>query len=249
MKFKRLSLMFLVMVIAISAAQAGQGKVENNREQKRVQKKSKVAPLFQNKLLERLRTRKQVQTLLQDETCDPQSLLKGNGAGPGDGTGDPIEDPIQDRTRTREQKKECIDEEPLKTQDRIQKRDRIQVQDETCDPQSLLKGNGTGPGDGTGDPIEDPIQDRTRTREQKKECIDEDPLKTQERVRKQDRTQIRVEDEEFTIEFLMFLKSYFAEIDAEAQRDRLMDCSPEEDCVPDPIGDEIKAMLREQKGR
>ena len=95
MRFKRLCFVFLVMVIAISAAQAGQGK----GEQKRAQKKQCLTDGCDPKQ-DQIRDRKQ----LKDGSCadDPDAVLKGNGAG--DGTGD------QDRIRDR--KKDCLDEDP-----------------------------------------------------------------------------------------------------------------------------------------
>ncbi|MBE0537375.1 MAG: hypothetical protein IH624_17060 [Phycisphaerae bacterium] len=231
----------------------GDGEPIQDRTRTQDKKQDCVGPLGEPK---QDQTRDQKRDQLQDGSCgdDAFAVLKGNGAGPGDGDGEG--EPIQDRTRTQDKKQDCVGPvgEPKQDQTRDQKRD--QLQDGSCgdDAAAVLKGNGAGPGDGDGDG--EPIQDRTRTQDRKKICLSPNPrqLKIQERTQKQTKTQTGVsEDDEFTPEFLIFLKSYFAEVDARQQREgeasqvqarlRLMKKAGD----VDPAGEAQKTMLRARK--
>ncbi len=164
---------------------------------------------------------------MQDGSCndgEAPGVLKGEGAGPGDGTGDCDGEPIKLRTQAQDKKQDCVGPlgEPKQDQTRQQKQD--QLQDGSCndgEAPGVLKGEGAGPGDGTGEG--EPIMERTQAREAKKTCLSPEPqeLKVQARVSRQEKTKAGVEEDEdeFTPEFLMFLKSYFAEADARQQRE------------------------------
>ena len=179
------------------------------------------------------------------------SILKGEGAGPGDGTGDC--EPIQLRTQTQTKKQESTGPAGEPKQDQIRDQKQDQLRDGSCndgEAACMLKGEGAGPGDGTGDG--EPIQDRTQTREQKKTaaCPGPQEEKVQARTKKQEKVQAGVSEEEdedeLTPEFLMFLKSYFAEVDARQQREGEM--AQIQQRLVKKVAEAQKTMVRTQKG-